>query len=334
MNEFLIIAGILLTLLSLMEALWTTLWIDGNSPPVTSRITTLIWKFFKSIFKRKNDKWLSLAGPAILLITVLFWIVSLWIGWSLIFYGYPESIVVKSTGLQPDYSDALWYIAYTMFTVGNGDFNPQGDFWQILSSLVAFSGMALVTLSITYVLQVISAVTNKRAFSSQITSIGKTPEEFVSKQWTGKDFGAIELQLNTLSQQLAVLNEQHLAFPILHYYHAANEQKSQDMAIAILDDALTLIDLGVQEQHKPAETILISARASVKSFLETVKMAFIKPADETPEKPDLSPLKEKRIPLVSDEEFYRKLEQEEPRRKLILGLINNGAWHWPSASKK
>ena len=330
MNVLLLILGILLTLWGLMEGLWTTIWVDGNSAPFTSRLTTAIWKLFRMLINSKHHKALSLAGPIILLLTVISWIVFLWFGWALLFYAVPESILVKSTNSSPDFSDCLWYVAYTMFTVGNGDFVPQGDVWQVLSSLVAFTGMGMVTLSITYVLQVVSAVANKRAFSSQITSIGKTPEEFVKKQWTGDGFGAIELQLNSLSGQLSTLSEQHLAFPILHYYHAARIEKSQDVAIAILDDALTLIELGVEEKYQPAETILSSTRQTVDSFLTTVKMAFIKPAKDIPQPPDISSLTSKEIPLIPEQEFYKKLEKEKDRRKLILGLINSGAWQWPS----
>lgn len=333
MNEFLLILGIILLLWGLLEGLWTTIWVDGNSGPVTSRLTTIIWKIFKFIIPNRKHKTLSLAGPFILAVTVVSWVFFIWFGWTLIFYSDPSSLLVKATNSIADFSDAWWYIGYTMFTVGNGDFTPQGDTWQVLSSFVAFTGMSMVTLSITYVLQVVSAVANKRSFASDITSIGKTAEKFVIKQWTGDNFGAIELQLNTLSSQLSALNEQHMAFPILHYYHAAREEKSQDIAIAVLDDALTIIKLGMEKKNLPPETILSSARQSVDSFLTTVKQAFIKPADETPPLPDLSVVRDAGVPVISDEDFYKKMEGIKDRRKMIGGLINNGSWKWPGENK-
>jgi hypothetical protein len=330
MNEIILIAGILLTIWGLTEGLWTTIWVDGNSAPFTSRYTTFIWKIFRLLIRSGNDRKLSLAGPFILITTVLIWIGIIWIGWTLIFLSHPQSLGSQNLSEPVDFTDVLWYVAYNMFTVGNGDFKPQGDTWQVVSSFISLTGMTMVTLSITYVLQVISAVTAKRSIAGQITSIGKTAEEFVAKQWTGDGFGAIELQLDSLSQQLATNNEQHLAFPILHYYHAARIEKSQDIAIAILDDALTLIELGVEEKYQPAETILSSARQSVSSFLTTLQSAFIEAAGETPPTPDLSILKKKGIPVISDKEFQKKIEKEGERRRLILGLLNNGAWKWPS----
>ncbi len=331
MNGLFLAAGILLTVWGLVESLWTTLWIDGNSAPVTSRYTTFIWKIFRLLFSSQNDRKLSLAGPVILISTVLLWIISVWLGWTLIFFSVPHSLQAGSASPPNDFTDVLWFASYNMFTVGNGDFIPGNNTWQVISSFISLTGMTMVTLSITYVLQVISAVTAKRSIAGQITSIGKTAEEFVAKQWTGDGFGAIELQLDSLSQQLATNNEQHLAFPILHYYHAARIEKSQDVAIAILDDALTLIELGVEEKYKPAETIMSSARQSISSFLTTLRSAFIQAADENPPVPDINLLRKKGIPTISDKEFSKKMENENERRKLILGLLNNGAWKWPKS---
>lgn len=329
MDEILLILGILLLLAGLIEGLWTSIWVDGTSAPITSRVTTWIWKVFRLIIPSRKHKLLSLAGPIILATTVVMWIFFIWLGWTLIFYSNESSLYIPNDPAVMGFEDVSWYVSYTMFTVGNGDFLPSEGLWQIMSGLVAFTGMAMVTLSITYILQVISAVNNKRAFSSEVTGIGKTPEAFVIKQWTGENFGAIELQLSSLSSQLAKLNEQHLSFPILHYYHAARVEKSMDVAVAILDDALNIIKLGMDQKNSPPETIVSSARQSVDSFLTTIHMAFIKPAKDSPRIPELKRVKNQGVPVVEDSEFERKIEKEEKRRKLLLGLINNGSWRWP-----
>jgi hypothetical protein len=225
--------------------------------------------------------------------------------------------------------DTVWYVAYTMFTVGNGDFYPNGAIWQFFSSLIGIGGMLLITLSVTYILQVVSAVVNKRAFASQVTSISKNAEGFLKEQWNGEGFGAIELQMQSLSTQLATLTEQHLAYPILNYYHAAKFENSLAVAIAIYDDALTLIAAGVKKDYHPPTTILTSGRQTINRFLHTLQAAFIKAARDSPPPPDLNKLKEANIPTVSEEEFQQKLKGLQERRKLISGMIKNDAWHWP-----
>ncbi|HEV7348880.1 potassium channel family protein [Telluribacter sp.] len=330
MNVLLLISGIVLVVWTYIEGLWTTIWVDGNSAPLTSRLTSWFWKLIRQVFGTGNHKLLSLAGPLILFGTVVSYILLLWLGWTLIFYSQSMAIVNSSTGALSDFTDVLWYVAYCMFTVGNGDFIPNGNTWQVLSALVAFSGMGMVTLLITYVLQVVAAVSQKRALASQITGIGKTSEEFVIQQWHKNDFGAIELQLSSLSQQLALINEQHMSFPILHYYHAVQMEKSLNMAVAILDDALTLIEFGVEEKFHPPRTILNSARKSIDSYLTTLQSAFIQVADEEPPRPDLASISKQGIPTIPEREFHQKFKDLTERRKLLLGNINNGAWHWPA----
>lgn len=330
MNVPLLVVGILLTLWILIEALWTTIWADRNSSPLTSRLTSLLWKGFRAFTKSGKNGFLNFAGPVILISSVLFWIIMLWLGWVLVFYAVPGAVLLKGTHASPDFTDLIWYVAYCIFTVGNGDLSPNGDVWQVVSSFVALSGMGMVTLAITYLLQVVSAVVNKRSFASQVIAIGKTPEGFVKKEWSRGSFGSIALQLNSLSNQLSTLSEQHLAFPILHYYHTTNHHKAQALAIAILYDAILLIELGVEEAHQPPESILSSARQAVDSFLQTLKGAFIQPADEVPRRPELSSLKEKGIPIIAEQAFYNKLEENTDTRKIIQGLINNDGWQWPS----
>ena len=329
MNYFYLISGIVVTTWAFIEGLWTTVWIDGQSAPITGRLTTIIWKVMRGIMNTKKDQILSLAGPFILVITVSIWIIMILLGWSLIFYADPTSIQNPTSKEYPNFIGHIWYVAYTMFTVGNGDYVPASDAWRFASSLVAFGGMGMVTLSVTYILQVLSAVVAKRAFSSQVTSIGKSAEEFVAAQWTGNDFGSIELQLSSISSTLATLTEQHMAYPILHYYHAANPQKANPIALTILDDALTIIRFGVPEKHHPSETILKSTRSSIKSFLDTLRGAYISPSDDVPPIPDLAKLREKGVPTVDDATFHKKLDEIKGRRQVLYGIIQNGAWYWP-----
>ncbi|MFD3003987.1 potassium channel family protein [Pontibacter toksunensis] len=330
MNILLLLLGIAVVIWSIVEAFWTIIWVVGDSAPITSRFTTYTWRLFRTVVGNKKHRLLSLTGPLVLFFSILLWLLFLWLGWTLVFYADVSSIAPTRSGITPDFTDVLWYVAYCLFTIGNGDFTPNGDAWQVLSSLVGLNGMLMITLSVTYFLQVVSAVVNKRSFASQVTGIGSSSEEFVLKFWNGRDFKAIELQLSSLSQQLSTLNEQHLAFPILHYYHTTSEQKSQGRAIAILYDAVLLLEHGVAEDIRPTQAYLDTTHESAKNFLNTLKSAFINKAEEVPPLPSLLKLNWKGVPTVPEEEFYRKLEDKKETRQLVLGLIKNNNRQWPS----
>ena len=332
MDSFLLILGILLTFWAIIEGLWTTLWVDGNSAPFTARFTSYTWRFLRKISGNKNHKFLSLSGPIILTLTVVTWITFILIGWTIIFYAAPDALVPKDK-TPVDFTDAFWFAGYTMFTVGNGDFSPQTDFWQVISSIVAISGMLMVTLSVTYILQIVSAVVNKRSFANTVIGIGQTPEEFVIKQWTGDGFGAFELQLNSLNQQLSQLTDQHLAYPILNYYHAEKYENSMGVAVAVFDEALSIVEKGVQEKYHPALTILSTGRKTVSSFIDSLQSAFIHPSKDVPDAPDYQKLKEQNIPMISESAFKTEIEKISSRRKSLAGMVENDAWHWPGNSR-
>ncbi|MFD2515973.1 ion channel [Pontibacter locisalis] len=330
MSILLLLLGIAVVFWSIVEAFWTIIWVVGDSAPITSHFTTFTWRAFRTVFSNKSHRILSLAGPLILFFTVLLWLLLLWLGWTLIFYADLSSIASTRSDIAPDFTDVSWYVAYCLFTIGNGDFTPTEASWQVLSSLVGLNGMLMITLSVTYFLQVVSAVVNERSFASQVTSVGSTPEEFVLKFWNGRDFKAIELQLSSLSQQLATLNEQLLAFPILHYYHAKSTNKSPGVAIAILNDALLLLEHGVEKKLLPTQAYLSAARESVNSFLQTLQSAFIHKAPEAPPHPSLCKLREGGVPTVPEQVFHQKVSDDREHRKLIFGLVRNNARKWPS----
>lgn len=331
MNVGLLILGLLLVVLSLLDALWTALWVDGGAGPLASRLTNVIWWVMKKLIRTKRNTLLSLAGPSIQTLTVFTWIGLLWLGWVILFSADANSLLYSRTPETPpaDLSGRVYFVAYTMSTMGNGDFYPNGDGWEIAASLTTFSGMFMLTLVVSFLLSVIGGVTTKRALASQITGLGKTSEEWVLNVWDGNGFSQLDLQLMSLSTQLGTLTEQQLAYPVLHRYHGASPQNDSAPAIAILDDALTLLHYGVQKPYRPAPSVLQSARETVRTYLTTLASASIYPAERVPPDPDLTTLRKAGIPVVSKVEFARSLDDLAHRRKLLLGLVERNSFKWP-----
>ena len=327
MEVLLGVLGVGLLVLTLVDALWTTLWVDGAAGPVTSRVTSWAWRVLLRLAGHRH-RVLSLSGPLILVGTVLGWVLGLWVGWVVLFSADPQSLVDAREDGYADWTGRIWFVAYAMFTMGNGDFSPADGLWQLLASLVNGSGMFLVTLAITYVLSVVSAVVDKRAFASSVHALGRDGAALVLSGWSRGDLHALDRQLAQLSSQLAGLAEQYLSYPVLQYYHAARAEKSPALAAAVLDEALTLLRHGVAPDVAPDVAALTSARATVASFLQTMDVAFVPAAPEAPAPPDLQRLRDAGVPTVGDDEFSRALEDFDERRRSLLGLVRNDGWDW------
>ncbi|RQH01325.1 potassium channel family protein [Natrarchaeobius oligotrophus] len=333
MEPLFLAAGAVLLGIVIVDILWTTLWVDGGSGPLSGRLSTTVWRGLRRA-SGDDSRVLSVAGPSILTLTLAMWIALLWLGWTLLFAGGSPALVSTHTGDPADWSGRFYYVAYTMFTNGNGDYTPTSGRWEIASSFTTATGMAFVTLGVSYVLSVLSAVSQKRSFASSVTGLGERSESFVRTGWSGRSddvegFRGLELPLESLSSQLSLLAEQHRSYPILHYYHSEDGADASAMAVPILDEALTLYRHGVPDDEGPDPVLIEDARSSAGSYLDTLDAAFVEPADETPPEPDLDRLREDGVPTVPDDEFAAALEELSERRRKLLGAVRADAWHWP-----
>lgn len=334
MNVLLFIVGLLLVLLALVDALWTALWVDGGAGPVTDQLTNGVWWLMRKLIRTKRNYWLSLAGPLIQTVTVFVWVGLLWAGWVLMFSADSTSLVYARAP-EPQLStliDRIYFVAFTISTMGNGDIYPSRGGWEIVASFTTLSGMLLITMVVSFLLSVIGGVTTKQSLASQITGIGNSAEEFVLSIWDGKGFPGLDLQLMSMTSQLGTLTEQQLAYPVLHRYHGASPKQDSAPALAILDDTLTILKYGLQEPYRPAPALLKSARSTVHTYLKTLASASIYPAEHVPPAPDLTSLRQAGIPVVSDEEFARSLDDLIHRRKLLLGLVQRNSFKWPHST--
>ncbi|RQG93278.1 two pore domain potassium channel family protein [Natrarchaeobius halalkaliphilus] len=330
MQPLLLAAGLALLGIVIVDLLWTTLWVDGGSGPLSSRLTSWVWRGLRRA-SGDDSRILSLAGPLIMGLSLAMWIGLLWLGWTLLFAGGSVALVSAHTGEPADWIGRFYYVAYTMFTNGNGDYTPTSGRWEIASSLTTATGMAFVTLAVSYVLSVLGAVSQKRSFASDVTGVGERGEAFVRTSWSddGDVSRGLELSLESLSSQLSLLAQQHKSYPILHYYHSEQSADASAVAVPILDEALTLYRHGLPDDEKPDPMLLEDGRSSVGSYLETLETAFIEPAEEAPPPSDLDRLREDGIPTVSDGEFEGSLEELRERRRKLRGVLEADAWEWP-----
>lgn len=332
MSTLYLILGVLLLLVVIIDLLWTTLWVEGGAGPLTSRLMAGTWKLVRRAGAR-NSRLLTVSGPLILILSLAIWIAFLWAGWTLLFASAENVLIDTVDARQISWSELIYYTGYTIFTLGNGDFIPQGSLWQIATTLATANGMLFITLSVTYVLSVLGAVTQKRSFATSVNGLGTQGTEILKLGWDGDAFRGLEMPLNTVATQLNTLTANHKAYPILHYFYSGQPAQAPTTSIAVLDEALTLLRFGVAEQNRPNKILIKLVRSSVQSYLEIVGSAYIEPANHSPPPPDIAPLRDLDIPTVSDEEFARSITELDERRRTLLGLIESDERQWPGSDQ-
>ncbi len=185
MNFEYLIAGIFLITIVAVDFLWTTLWIEKGAGPLTSRMMTAVWNVFRQIGVRHS--WgRTLAGPLMVLVGLMMWIVLLWIGWTFVFATAENAVRDTIDGGSISWIERLYFVGYSLFTLGNGELVPRDGIWQIATVFTTASGMLLITLSISYVIAILNAVTQKRSFATSVSGLGSRGEAVVTESWNGE----------------------------------------------------------------------------------------------------------------------------------------------------
>ncbi|ALS78690.1 ion channel [Planococcus kocurii] len=330
LNLLYLLVGMAFIILCIVDFIWTTLWIDGGAGPVTNRLSSLIWRMARMI-GGNHSKSLSLAGPFVLSATLLMWISLLWIGWTLIFAGLGQAISPSHGTDAISWVDRFYFAGYLIFTLGNGDFSPKEGSAQIVSVLATGTGMLFITFGVTYLISILSAVTMKRSFASSIHGLGETAEELVSSAWNGHDFHNLDLLLASYSEQLSSLAAQHAAYPVLHYYHAVSHKTAMPSAIAILDEAVSLIKFAVPVSYHPNQLLLKEMRSSIDQYLDTLNKSFYKPSKQIPPIPNFNIFQEAEIPMMPETDYLNAFATLENRRRKLLGGLEADGRSWSSS---
>ncbi|WP_100499801.1 ion channel [Geodermatophilus chilensis] len=323
--------GAALVLGVFLDVLATTLTMGEGAGWLTRRLLASLWGRALRLRPRgSRSRLLSDVGPALLVLTVLIWVLATWVGWWLVFLG-SGSVESAETGAPASAADVAYYAGFAVSTLGVGDFVADSPVWRVMTSVAGFGGLALVTLAITYLLSVVSAVVSRRALATQITALGSTAAEVVVRGWTGASFApAFTQHLVGLAGPLATVAQQHFAYPVLHYFRSAVPDESAPVAIAVLDDALFLLAAAVDPAVAPEQAAVEPARRAIARYIRTVGGTSAPPSEDAPPPtPSVEPLRRAGVPLRQDALGREWLDAEAGRRRRLQQLVHEAGWSWP-----
>jgi hypothetical protein len=325
MHWVLLPLGVLLLASVMWDALVTTLSVATHAGPVSGRVAHQLWKLGRH---RDNESFLESLGVVLTLVVLGMWLVGLWAGWSLIFNASPTAVLDATSGAPAGGWDRIYYAGSTMFTLGPGDFRPNGAGWQLASVVALLNGLGLASLGITYLLPVTAAATERRQLAATISALGDRPDDMLLQAWDGSSFGFLPHHLIALGPEMDLLSQRHLAYPVLHFFHSTGVTNAAAPMIARLDEMVTMARLGLREQAAIPPSAIEPLHAALTHFLDTLRSAYINPAEQTPPPPPLDRLHDAGIPVVDDATFSTRVATLRERRRLLLGMVTNEGWSW------
>lgn len=330
MTALLIAFGAVLVLVAVVDAVQTTLTASSGGGPVTAPLGRLTWRLLRRLSGGHSSTLLGYGGMITLLATVAVWVTLLWAGWTLIFLASPGAIVDSSTGAPASVAATTYYAGFVVFTLGVGDFVATSGTWQVLTALASFLGLFLITLAITYLVSVVSAAVTRRRFAEAVSILGTTGPQIVTSHWVdGQVSSQFASRVQTLSTQLLKITQQHLAYPVLHYFHSTDPAASAPRAVAALDDALVLLDCAVEPDAAPGDDVLGPALRAVQRYSQTVHATGGQGAGSPP-LPDLQPLRDAGVPLRDQHQYETAASEHDSRRTRLHEIARSDAHPWPT----
>ena len=289
--------GAALVALALVDALWTTVAPRGAGP-VAGRLGRGLYALAKRFGGGRAPGW---TGPSVLVAVFLWWVLGLWAGWALVFSADAGSLVASATGAEAGALERVFAVGTYLTSLGLGaTWAPGSAGWGVAADVVSLNGFAVITLAVTYVLQVVGAVTGARRLAGSVCALGETPSAVVTRAWDGSGFEGLAQHLANLLPEVEMLGRRHEAYPALHFFQSRDRRTSAPVMMAVLDEALLLLAEGVAERARLSPAEVEPLRRTVGAYLETLGASFVDAATEAPPVPALESLREAGVPVVRE----------------------------------
>ncbi|EWG98012.1 hypothetical protein Q427_32990 [Halomonas sp. BC04] len=325
------LSGCLLVALVVYDAVRTTLSASGSGP-ITRLLGWLAWHSALGLHKRQSFHGLLQAvGPWVTVALMMIWVGLVWLGWWLVFNSHEAAVYHPDTGTFANPMERLYFVGYTITTLGYGDFVAGTGKWQVLAVLAAINGFFLLTLAVTYILAVMSAVVQKRQLAISIHALGDTPAMIVRRFEEGGDFAELASQVDDLKSTIVSVGQQHLAYPILHYYHQGNVDRALPVALFRLYQALAMVCQASETLTPSVRVKLHATLYALDSFLTVLSDNFIQPAHSVPdiELAWLPPMQALGKPAEEVRHYLEGLECQ----CIWLAYIEKDGWAWEALWK-
>jgi hypothetical protein len=338
MHVLYLVIGILVLLANAVDLVWTTIGTHGGGP-LSRPMGTAMWNAALALHRRTGSRHhlaLSFVGPVILITTIAFWVCADWLGWVLVFSFNPASIADTHTHVPADLSGRIFYVAYSISTMGNGDYQPTSPAWRIVCSLATLSGIASLTLGVSFILSVLTAVVHKRTLGAMLSDFGGTPERILANSFDGETFASLSEPLMEITGMVQFFAEQHLAYPVLRFFHSETTRAAAPLRVFALHETMLLLTHGVAPHLRftaiRTEPILAGLRALAHIFEEE---GAVEGSDaDVPPICDLDVLRTIGAPTADEREYRDAVTKASGTRRCLWAAVLQDGRSWDEAVRK
>lgn len=284
------LAGVAIVLIVLADIFLTVLYARAGTSALARTMNRVVWRSIMAVsglFGRYRAIVLSFGGPIIVVLVIFTWAVALTIGAGLIMQPLLGSSVRPSGG-SPGPHDFItaWFVgASSMSIVSASDYSPHTSATRVLFMFDALAGASALSLTISYLIQVYSALRERNALALTVDTMtdctGDAARALARLGSDGK-FQSGYSELANLASSLTALKEAHHVYPLLLYFRFPDPRYSVSRVCFVILDLVTLIGTALDQEQLgwlARSSAVARLRHGSKLLLHLLELGL--PADET-----------------------------------------------------
>jgi hypothetical protein len=286
-TAFFTVLGLSILALVAYDVYATILHARARSGPIGETLNRTVWRLARAVaFKLsrpRRHRLLNIVGPLLQPLFIILLIALLVAGFALIYYPrMPESFNIQAEAASSPSIASLYFSGLTLTTVGYGDIAPHSTSMRLTALFEAASGFALISLAITYLITVYSALERKRAVAISFyhqAEEGANVAAFITHHFVAGRFYSLETTLRFATRDLQELLESHVEHPVIHYFHPVEVYKSLPRVLFLALESCAVIRSCLDNEaytelcnHPEVRTLEASSRHVLKELLASLEL--------------------------------------------------------------
>lgn len=251
-----VVGGALIALV-ILDVFLTVLYARMGTSIVARRLVCWGWQAARAASKplrRFRSGVLGFAGPVLLVLSIGLWVLALTCGAAMIVHPRLAQSIRSNTGgpVPTDFVTALYVTGDLMSTAGTSDLAPATPAFRLFLTFLSFLGISVLTLSITYVLEVYNALQRRNTCVLKVhLATGNTGDaaELIASLGPGGRFDTGYTHLAESAAEVIGLKESHHFYPVLFYFRFRDPHYAMSRLTLVTLDTVTLIKSALDDEE-------------------------------------------------------------------------------------
>ena len=253
---FALIGGLLLTATTLAD-IFVTIFVPGPSRGwlrIGARLNAALLPIARAMSRRRGGRPSNSFAPLTFLTLFTAWMLLLVVGFGLLFAAFANDFSPRLGGLD----DAVYFAGSSLLTLGVSEVDAHGPArWLLLAA--GLSGFAVITATLTFVLQVQNALHQRESRVLTLGSLAGTPP-------TGIDLLESVASLSVTSELheffrvwrdwAAAMLHSHVASPMLIFFSSVDDESDWLVSLEAVLDAATMLMVLTEHEAIGAATLM------------------------------------------------------------------------------